>query len=420
MYMRIFLLSLLCIPFVTFAAATTTKPKALPAVKCLTITETITFNSTDAKTKNQVSQLQNFLIQRGFLSGTSTGIFTTNSMNALRKYQLKSKIADLGITDAKTRDRIQKDTCSAQQIQDLKKKVIKPKGLLPSKVATKTLPQEVVVKKTITTTIDKLTGKVLGATTTVEQSGKLSGKKTLISTTSTTTKSSQIISKINTSGKIQILSPFSGFSTKAGYPTNITWSAPGYTPDTLFKIALANGTEREVQKIPYDMIDENTGIPLPDGMKILTDDASSLHSAYKNSGIYSWSVPNNIPYGSGYRIFISPADNVEAGVFGEPFTILGTGMMPVIKNIRTTKVSQGTYLVNITGENLRNTLSVKYYLNGREVGNTPSYAIKFFGGTQMQYTITEYDMSDMPTGVYYKATVLDDDQESEEKSVVFW
>jgi hypothetical protein len=420
--MRIFLLSLLLIPVLTFAAATTTKPKTLPAVKCLTITETITFNSTDAKTKNQVSQLQNFLIQRGFLSGTSTGIFNTTSMNALKKYQIKSKIADLGITDSRTRDRIQKDTCSAQHIQELKKKVAKPRGLTPSqsKTATKTLPQEVVVKKTITTTIDKATGKVLGATTTVEQSGKVAGKKVLISTTSTTTKSSQVISKINSSGKIQILSPFAGFSTKAGYPTNITWRASGYAPDTLFKIALANGSEREVQKIPYDMIDESTGIPVPDGMKILTDDASSLNSAYKNSGIYSWSVPNNLPYGSGYRVFIGPADNLEAGVFSEPFTILGTGMMPVIKNIRTTKISAGTYLVNITGENLRDTLSVKYYLNGREVGNSPSYGIKFFGGTQMQYTITEYDMSDMPTGVYYKVTVLDDDQESEPKNIVFW
>ncbi len=415
--MRIFILSLLFVPaFVS--AATTTKATSTPLLDCINLTETITYGSTDARYKNQVSLVQKFLIQRGFLAGTPTGTFNSASISALKKYQAKSRIADLGITDAKTRDRIKKDTCSAAQIAALQKKPARPKALASSTSKAKVAPREIVVKKVTTTVRDTTTGQILGSTTTVHQTGKVSGK--LVSTTSTTTKSSAIVPIIKEKGKIQVLSPFAGLSIKAGYPTNIKWGAAGYGSEDLFKVVLVNGVPREVGRIPTEFINEYIDIPLANDMKAFTAEASSLSESYKNSGTYSWSVPNNLPYGTGYRIFVGPVDNLSAGVYGEPFTILGTGMMPVIKNVRTTKTEPGTYLVNITGENLRSTLSAKYTLNGRQVGQTDASSIKVFGTTQMQYTISDYEMGDMPTGVYYKVVLFDEEQESEPKNIVFW
>ncbi len=416
--MRILILSLLVVPAFVSAATTTKATTTTPLLGCVNITETITYGSTDVRYKNQVSLVQRFLIQRGFLAGAPTGTFNSASISALKKYQAKSRIADLGITDAKTRERIKKDTCSVAQIAELQKKTARPRGLTPSLSKPKVIPQEIIVKKVTTTVRDTTTGQILGATTTLQQTGKVSGR--LVSTTSTTTKSNVVVPVVNPKGKIQVLTPFPGLSIKAGYPTNIKWGAAGYGGGDLFKIALVNSTPREVQKIPIESVDEYTDLPLAKDMIALTSEASSLSSSYKNSGTYSWSVPNNLPYGTGYRIFVGPVHNISAGVYSEPFTILGTGMQPVIKSVRTAKTEPGTYLVNITGENLRDTLSVRYTLNGRQVGQTDAGSIKVFGTTQMQYTISDYDMGDMPTGVYYKVVLFDEEQESEPKNIIFW
>ena len=56
----------------------------------------------------EVRELQEALIELGFLKGTADGIFGTNTENAVRKFQKKNKLTSDGLAGAKTRELIQK------------------------------------------------------------------------------------------------------------------------------------------------------------------------------------------------------------------------------------------------------------------------------------------------------------------------
>ncbi|MBU3668352.1 MAG: hypothetical protein FGM57_00100 [Candidatus Taylorbacteria bacterium] len=414
-------------------AATTTKSVWIQSVPCTDITEIIQYQSSDSKTKGQVTRLQNFLIQRGFLSGTSTGFFDIASVAALRKYQLKSKMADLGITDARTRQRIKNDTCTKEQINEISKKIkattARPRGLTPTLSRTDTRRvditkplalEDVVITKT-TAVLKNNLGGVIGSTTTVFSTGKKSENAVLASQTSTTTSRRIVTTRVR--GKVNVTSPYTGMALKAGMPASVTWGTVGYSADDAMRLVLVNENESEIKRIPNEYIHTSSNVDLSSlkpGAKVITVHASSLSNIYRNKGMYSWSVPNTLPYGSGYRIFVGPVDDPQAGAFSEPFIILGTGMTPKIKSVRNVKSGAKEYLVNISGENLSNTQSVIFSLNGRELSRVDSSKIKVFGSSEMQFTVSASDMVDMPKGVYYSLNISDGFVDSEEKKIIFW
>lgn len=61
---------------------------------------------------SSVTSLQNFLIQKGFLKTTSSGVFDESTISALKGYQKSIGLSQTGNTGPKTREAIRKGTCS--------------------------------------------------------------------------------------------------------------------------------------------------------------------------------------------------------------------------------------------------------------------------------------------------------------------
>ncbi len=84
---------------------------------CVDLKNNMSYRSRDARTNNEVSLLQNFLIDQGYLSGESTGYYGTATRSAVRKFQSTAKLAGaknlgFGSVGPKSRAEIKKMTCS--------------------------------------------------------------------------------------------------------------------------------------------------------------------------------------------------------------------------------------------------------------------------------------------------------------------
>lgn len=64
---------------------------------------------------NNVSQLQNFLISKGFLASSATGNFYSLTLNAVKKYQASQNISQTGYVGILTRSAINNDLAGQLQ-----------------------------------------------------------------------------------------------------------------------------------------------------------------------------------------------------------------------------------------------------------------------------------------------------------------
>jgi hypothetical protein len=96
-------------PTCAFAAC----PSTTSSLGCVALQNNLRVGSTDATTSNEVKQLQNFLIQRGYLSTQPTGRFLGMTQSAVIAFQRDQGISPIsGIVGPITRARISSLTCN--------------------------------------------------------------------------------------------------------------------------------------------------------------------------------------------------------------------------------------------------------------------------------------------------------------------
>lgn len=383
----VFLLSASLLPVEVLAQTATT-------TKCIQLKQVVQLNSKDSQVKGEVTVVQNFLIQKGFLSGKASGTFGQASVTALKRYQVKSRIADIGITDERTRAKILNDTCTKEQIAAIQKEIIRIARGIPE-VSTSTKKQtaskalEQVTVTTVTTSIKDSSGKVIGATSTNTLSGALQSNMKLISSATT-----QVQQRIDTMLKkmegFEILKPQGDSVFQAGKKATISWKAPGFSATDNMRIVLLNDTAIDVRKFNVDVIDGGIHIDLTevgDSIVPLTAAASDLPRSFSNKGTYTWNVPSSLPFSEGYRIYIGPVDNLAHGKYSEPFTILSILKIPYITGITATSISNGQYTVRIKGIHFDDIQDVNFMQQGRSVGMVSSARIRQISEDEIQFIL---------------------------------
>jgi peptidoglycan hydrolase-like protein with peptidoglycan-binding domain len=79
---------------------------------CLLLsTPLLRYRMRDATTSGEVSDLQDFLITKGFLSGDSTGYYGLKTVEAVKKYQASKGVIRTGSVGNLTKTQIKNDTC---------------------------------------------------------------------------------------------------------------------------------------------------------------------------------------------------------------------------------------------------------------------------------------------------------------------
>ncbi len=85
-------------------------------ISCVDLNVTISLGSTDARTKGEVSKVQNFLYAQKYLMVTSTGYFGAMSQSAVRKFQGNNGIPVTGTVGPLTRAKIKQISCTSASL----------------------------------------------------------------------------------------------------------------------------------------------------------------------------------------------------------------------------------------------------------------------------------------------------------------
>ena len=78
-------------------------------------TSILRFRSNEASTNGEVSLLQDFLIDKGYLSGSPTGFYGRLTVNAVKSYQREIGVSPTGNVGALTKSFIMRETCDDSQ-----------------------------------------------------------------------------------------------------------------------------------------------------------------------------------------------------------------------------------------------------------------------------------------------------------------
>lgn len=78
---------------------------------CVVITKNLSIGSTDTKTGNSVTSLQNFLRTQGFFAHVPTGYFGSVTSTAVKKFQAQEKLPTVGVVGVLTRAAIIRVSC---------------------------------------------------------------------------------------------------------------------------------------------------------------------------------------------------------------------------------------------------------------------------------------------------------------------
>ena len=104
-----------------------------PALSCLSLSQNLRYRMRDAHTGGQVSLLQDFLANRGFLNSEPTGFFGILTLRAVKDFQKSVGLSPTGFVGPLTRGKIREQTCenvaiAPPQIPINKITVISPNG----------------------------------------------------------------------------------------------------------------------------------------------------------------------------------------------------------------------------------------------------------------------------------------------------
>ena len=106
------------IVFGLFIGNISVEAKTVSTSKCISLSYDMRLTSTNAQTAGQVSMLQSFLQEKGYLAATTPkGYFGTMTQAALIQYQLKTGITPAsGFIGSVTREKIKSDSCGNGEI----------------------------------------------------------------------------------------------------------------------------------------------------------------------------------------------------------------------------------------------------------------------------------------------------------------
>ena len=80
---------------------------------CVILTNNLRFRSRDERTNNQVTDLQDFLISEGYMSGNTTGYFGQATAKAVKAFQSAKNLIPSGIVGVITRGKIKEMSCNS-------------------------------------------------------------------------------------------------------------------------------------------------------------------------------------------------------------------------------------------------------------------------------------------------------------------
>ncbi len=223
------------------------------AAGCLFLSSNLKYTMTDAVSGGQVSQLQSFLGEQGYLASTPTGYFGGLTLAAVKAFQSASGIEPTGFVGPLTRGAIDAKSCSG------------------ASGAT---------SNTITYTNGSINTGV-NTYSNVCPAGALYNSMTgaPCSGNTTVTTNSNVYVANNTGPDISVYTPSNGQSFNQGDIMSIRWDSRN--------------------------ISSSVTIQLRKGSNVY----GTISSYAQNSGYYSWQIPNTLPAGSDYSMRIMDANN---------------------------------------------------------------------------------------------------------------
>ncbi|MEN9338505.1 MAG: putative peptidoglycan binding domain [Candidatus Parcubacteria bacterium] len=112
---------------------------------CVVLSRDLLYGSRDASSGNEVSALQSYLTDRGYLEYGATGYFGRATDLAVRKFQYRNELEVTGSTNEETRQIINELTCTKQMVYvDKPVSPSKVKAVASSKVTTTTAKTTVI------------------------------------------------------------------------------------------------------------------------------------------------------------------------------------------------------------------------------------------------------------------------------------
>ncbi|MEN9551973.1 MAG: putative peptidoglycan binding domain [Candidatus Parcubacteria bacterium] len=109
---KLLLLSLISLSFGGYSYAQNQGDEVYEDSCLIITTPVLRLGSRDSNSNNEVSALQEFLIEKGIISGSATGFYGRLTVAGVRKYQTANGISPTGSVGSITRKVIQKETCS--------------------------------------------------------------------------------------------------------------------------------------------------------------------------------------------------------------------------------------------------------------------------------------------------------------------
>jgi hypothetical protein len=395
------------------------------------LTQTVDYQSTDRKTNGEVTKLQQFLYNAKYLSIKPDGLFGLSSVSALKKYQYKSLIADVGYLDARTKKRIQSDTCSAADMAALTKATDdakKAQQLSNAKAGYGAKPETSGTFKVTTTIVEMRDskGNVIKKTVSSAADGDKAAKNgmKISSSKSTTTPEIVVLSseKLNPKAPFKVIYPQGYEKIEPLKSYGIQWSAPSVSIKSSVRLALVNVKKDEVSKFDEGSLVDPSILDIsslsPDA-RVISAGMSGIPKTVPNRGGYTWSVPSGLTPGTGYRIFVGNAKTGVGTLSEANFWI--TSQTPKITKTRVSKLPTG-YLINISGVNFTSGLSARFTINGRTLLDVDSQWVQVIGTSQVQFLVRTEDMTDIPIGGVYSITLYDGttEIETEPADIAFW
>lgn len=192
---------------------------------CVSLQNDLQYRSTDAATGGEVSQLQDFLQSKSYLSSEPTGYFGLLTQAAVRSYQVASGILSSGYVGPITRGKIQSASCSAASTNPTPSPL--PSGCRPGDLFSSTTGQRCTAA--VACTMD---AKQCPDGSWVGRVAPSCAFKACPNTTGADTSSPS---------RINVLYPTAGMSFTAGQPMRISWQAV-VSANAKYNVSVTNNT----------------------------------------------------------------------------------------------------------------------------------------------------------------------------------
>lgn len=117
-FIKFFLVTVLALSFATVNAESNTTSVSNGDIDpeggsaCLDLTMSLRYKDNDAKTNGQISQLQDFLVSQGYMTGNPTGYFGLVTFGAVKKFQSQYGFSPTGFVGTLTRGKVKDITCN--------------------------------------------------------------------------------------------------------------------------------------------------------------------------------------------------------------------------------------------------------------------------------------------------------------------